>query len=449
MVRVIKCMAFVMVMMLTMTMQAQQGNIGGSWQGTLELPGARISLVFNLDGEKPTMDSPDQGAYGIPMTIEEVTASGVRLSVPAINARYEGELKDGKLVGKLTQHGMPMQLTLSPGKKAAPRRPQTPTDKSGYTEREVTFTNGDARLSGTLTLPRGYSRKTPVVVMVTGSGLQNRDEEIFQHKPFAVIADRLAKAGIGSLRYDDRGFGKSTGDVINCTTDDLKKDALAGVELLRRDFDRVGVVGHSEGGTIAIMMAGEKKVDFIVSLAGMIVSGKELLLKQNSDLLMASGVDKRMAEEYCTVLGDIFDLMIENKVGGSAEKVVEGVMSGRKVMLAPAMRDNMVKVVEGNTPYLRRFLTVDVRQTVREAECPVMVLNGMLDMQVNAAQNVDPIRGRLKNGKSVTRVYEGLNHLFQHAVTGGLDEYGKIEETISPEVLKDVADWIVSVAGEK
>jgi pimeloyl-ACP methyl ester carboxylesterase len=145
-------------------------------------------------------------------------------------------------------------------------------------------------LKGTLVLPEGYSRKTPVLVMVTGSGLQNRDEEIYEHKPFAVIADALARNGIATLRYDDRGFGESTGDLVHCTTVDLKNDALAGIDLLRKRFDKVGVIGHSEGGTIALMLAAENKADFIVSLAGMVVSGKETLLWQNRVSLAAAGI---------------------------------------------------------------------------------------------------------------------------------------------------------------
>lgn len=432
------------LLFMPILMYAQQGNISGSWQGTLDIPGMKLSLIFNLDGE-PTMDSPDQGAYGIPLTIEEVTATSVRLSVPAINAKYEGELREGRLVGKFIQHGMPFQLTLSPHRKTPKNRPQTPTDRIGYTEQEVTFINGDARLSGTLTLPKDYSRNTPVLVMVTGSGLQNRDEELFEHRPFAVIADHLAKAGIGTLRYDDRGFGKSTGDIVNCTTDDLKADAMAGVELLRKDFSHVGVLGHSEGGTIAMMLAGEKKVDFIVSLAGMTISGKELLLAQNRDLLMASGIDAELANNYCMVLSDIFDLMTAGKVSGSPTTVVEEVMSSRNITVAPALKDNLQKVVEGNTPYLRRFLIVDVSKTIQGIECPVMALNGTLDTQVNASQNIDPIKSKLTNPRSTTKVYPGLNHLFQHAKTGRSDEYGKIEETISPEVLEDITRWILEV----
>lgn len=243
----------------------------GTWSGKIEVQGMKLPLVFHLNEENPTMDSPDQGARGIPIAVERDATGKITIKISSIGATYEGQWTSGEIVGTFRQWGTSLPLTLVPGEEKV-NRPQTPKAPFPYTTEEVSFTNGNAVLRGTLVLPAGHTKKTPVLIMVTGSGLQNRDEEIFEHKPFAVIADALARAGIATLRYDDRGFGESTGDIINCTTEDLKNDALSGIRLLRERFDKVGVIGHSEGGTIALLLAAEGKADFIVSLAGNVVS---------------------------------------------------------------------------------------------------------------------------------------------------------------------------------
>lgn len=233
----------------------------GTWSGKLDVQGTKISLVFHLDEEKPTVDSPDQGAKGIPIQVTRGEYGSITIKVPSIGATYKGQWLVKQIVGTFMQMGASLPLTLTPGVEKL-NRPQTPQGPFPYAQEEVSFANGDAVLKGTLVLPEGYSRKTPVLIMITGSGLQNRDEEIYEHKPFAVIADALARAGIATLRYDDRGFGESTGDLVHCTTEDMKNDALAGIGLLRERFDRVGIIGHSEGGTIALMLAAEKKGRF-------------------------------------------------------------------------------------------------------------------------------------------------------------------------------------------
>ena len=264
----------------------------GTWSGKLDVQGTKLSLVFHLDEENPTMDSPDQGTKGIPIEVTRTAAGSITIKVPSIGATYEGLWLIKQIAGTFKQMGASLPLTLTPGEEKL-NRPQTPQGPFPYAQEEVSFANGDAVLKGTLVLPEGCSRKTPVLIMITGSGLQNRDEEIYEHKPFAVIADALARAGIATLRYDDRGFGESTGDLVHCTTEDMKNDAIAGIGLLRERFDRVGIIGHSEGGTIALMLAAEKKADFIVSLAGMVVSGKETLLWQNRVSLAAAGIPRR------------------------------------------------------------------------------------------------------------------------------------------------------------
>ena len=405
----------------------------GTWSGKLEVQGSTLSLVFHLEEENPTMDSPDQGAKGIPIQVTRGEMGNIAIKIPSIGATYEGQWMIKQIVGTFKQMGASLPMTLTPGEEKL-NRPQTPEPPFPYTMEEVSFANGDAVLKGTLVLPEGYSRKTPVLIMVTGSGLQNRDEEIFEHKPFAVIADALARAGIATLRYDDRGFGESTGDIINCTTDDLKNDALAGIGLLRKRFDNVGIIGHSEGGTIALMLAAEKKADFIVSLAGMAVSGAETLLWQNRVSLSAAGIPAESVDAYCKALGEVFAACTAGKP----------VPSAAQYELPAALAQNLSAVaMQLQSPYLKHFLALDVRPLLGSITCPVLALNGTKDMQVEAESNLEALRSGLPdNPCHKLETVEGVNHMFQHCQTGMLAEYRDIEETFAPEVLEMMIGWL-------
>lgn len=358
---------------------------------------------------------------------------GITLNVPAINASFKGLWAGKVIAGTFTQRGMSFPMTLTPGAPVV-RRPQTPVGPFPYATEEVSFTNGDAVLKGTLTLPDNCDRKTPVLIMVTGSGLQNRDEEMFSHKPFAVIADAFARAGIATLRYDDRGFGESTGDVVLCTTEDLKNDALAGVKLLRDRFERVGVIGHSEGGTIALMLAGERQVDFAVSLAGMIVSGAETLLAQNRRAFESAGLPESEVEAFARLLSDTF----------TAIRTRAPLPSADNYDITDALRKNYAAALPSfRTPYMEFFLGLDLSASLSGITCPVMALNGTKDTQVQCDRNIAALEAGLpSNSRSVIRAEDGLNHLFQNCVTGEVSEYKNIEETFSPEVLSEMIAWI-------
>ena len=405
----------------------------GSWSGKLDVQGAELSLVFHLEEENPTMDSPDQGIKGIPVQVTRTATGSITIKVPSVRATYEGLWTVKQIVGTFTQMGASLPLTLVPGEEKL-HRPQTPKGPFPYAREEVSFSNGDAVLKGTLVLPEGYSRKTPVLLMITGSGFQNRDEEIFEHKPFAVIADALARAGVATLRYDDRGFGESTGDIVNCTTEDLKDDALAGIGLLRERFEQVGVIGHSEGGTIALMLAAEKKADFIVSLAGMVVSGKETLLWQNRLALASAGIPAETVDAYCKALGDVFDASI---AGTQMPSVTQ-------YDLSSALAQNLVAVaMQLQTPYLKYFLSMDTRPLLGSITCPVLALNGTKDSQVDPESNLGTLQSGLPdNPRHKVETMEGVNHLFQHCRTGSSSEYRNIEETIAPEVLEILVQWL-------
>lgn len=406
----------------------------GTWSGDLNIYGNKLPVVFHLEENSPTMDSPAQGAKGIPISFSKSEDLTVSIKIDAIGASFKGTLADNRITGIFSQRGVELPLVLSPGE-IKPKRPQTPEPPFPYTQEEMSFYNGDALLKGTLTLPHGYDRSTPVVIMVTGSGLQNRDEELFDHKPFAVIADALARNGIASLRYDDRGFGDSTGDAVNCTTEDLKNDALSGIRLLRERFDHVGTLGHSEGGTIAFMLGTEGKTDFIVSLAGMVISGKETLMDQNRWLLSQAGYPQDTIDLYCQMMSSAFDR--EDNV---VQKIESSALPG------PLKQNLIAGMNQIDTPYMRCFLNTDVSKSLEKISCPVLALNGKNDSQVGSRKNLEALRAGLPSGgHTVIKEFEGLNHLFQHCSTGSVNEYATIEETISPEVLETIIGWINTI----
>lgn len=405
----------------------------GAWSGKLDVQGTKLSLVFHLDGDNPTMDSPDQGVRGIPVTVEYDSIGKITITIQAISARYEGLRIKNNIYGTFNQMGASLPLTLAMGEDK-PKRPQTPVGPFPYSTQEVSFANGDVVLKGTLTLPEGYSRKTPVLLMISGSGAQNRDEELFEHRPFAVIADALAREGFATLRYDDRGTGESTGNFNGSTTYDFKDDALAGVKFLRESFDKVGVVGHSEGGTIALMLSAEAQVDFAVSLAGMVVSGTETLLLQNKIVLAEAGYPQYVIDRYCKAIGEACDAVVN---GGMMPQAY-----GRD--LPEDLENNLAGVLyQLQTPYFKDFISLDVRPVLGSITCPILALNGTKDTQVEYVSNLDALRSGLQ-GNPLDRIcpIENANHLFQHCQTGSVSEYRAIEETFAPEAISLIVQWL-------
>ncbi|MCR5352351.1 MAG: alpha/beta hydrolase [Bacteroidales bacterium] len=405
----------------------------GTWSGTLDVQGFKLGIVFHLEEENPTLDVPDQGAKGIPVQVERSDAGKVTIQVPAILASYEGLFMGNQIVGTFSQNGAELPLTLKPGVQKL-NRPQTPVGPFPYAQEEISFHSGDFVLNGTLVLPEGCSRQTTAVVMVSGSGTQNRDEEVFEHKPFAVIADALARAGIASLRYDDRGFDDPSVSELGVTTADSREDALAAVRVLRERFDKVGIVGHSEGGTIAMMLAADQQVDFIVSLAGMSVSATETLIWQTGRALAGAGVPQDAIQQYGELLEDAYAALNAGEPLPSAE--------GRD--LPDALKQTYQNVQQQiQTPYLKHFISLDVRPILGKITCPVLALNGSKDQQVEPTANLAALRdGLAANPANRIEQIEGVNHFFQHCTTGQATEYRSIEETFAPEALAIVVEWI-------
>ena len=414
--------------MLAFTANAQEG----SWNGELDVMGTKLPLVFNFSPNGCTMDSPSQNAKGIPAEKTVSDDGTIKVKVGMIGATFEGKMADGEIKGTFTQNGFPIPLTLKAGKLAV-KRPQTPVPPFPYKEESVSFTNAGYTFNGTLTLPENYTKQTPVVLMVTGSGQQNRDEELFEHKPFAVIADALARQGIASLRYDDRGWGDKSVNFANFTTDDFRQDAAAALPLLRKRFNKVGILGHSEGGTIAMMLAAEGKVDFIVSLAGMAISGKETLVMQNRQAMSSIGLPKDIVDSYCATISNILNEIANGKK--TSEITIDGVPDNLKPILKKSLE-------QANSPYIRHFITVDASKQLSKIKCPVLALNGTKDTQVDCAANTTLLEKGLINSKHTIKKIEGVNHLFQHCTTGNVVEYQQIEETIASEVLEIIYSWI-------
>lgn len=426
--KALRTLTSVVFAMMAFAANAQEGT----WNGELNVMGNKVPLVFNFSTNGCTIDSPSQGVNGIQAEKTVKDDGTISVKVGMIGATFEGKMTDGEIKGTYVQNGFPLPLTLKPGKLVV-KRPQTPVPPFPYKEESVSFTNAQYTFNGTLTLPANYSKNTPVVLMVTGSGQQNRDEELFSHKPFAVIADALARQGIASLRYDDRGWGDNSVNFADFTTDDFRHDAAAALPLLRKRFNKVGILGHSEGGTIAMMLAAEGKADFIVSLAGMAISGKETLIMQNRQAMSAIGLPKETVDSYCNSISKALDEIASGKK--ASEINIDDVPVALKPVTIKALQ-------QADTPYIRHFLTVDAGKLLPEIKCPVLALNGTKDTQVDCDANTTRIEKGLANCKHSIKKIDGVNHMFQHCNTGIVTEYQQIEETIAPEVLQEVAKWI-------
>lgn len=427
--KALRTLTSVVFAMMALAANAQEGT----WNGELNVMGNKVPLVFNFSTNGCTIDSPSQGVNGIQAEKTVKDDGTIKVKVGMIGATFEGKMADGEIKGTFIQNGFPLPLTLKPGKLVV-KRPQTPVPPFPYKEESVSFTNAQYTFNGTLTLPENYSKNTPVVLMVTGSGQQDRDEELFSHKPFAVIADALARQGIASLRYDDRGWGDKSVNFADFTTDDFRQDAAA-IPLLRKRFNKVGILGHSEGGTIAMMLAAEGKADFIVSLAGMAISGKETLIMQNRQAMTAIGLPKETVDSYCNSISKALDEIASGKK--ASEINIDDVPVALKTITIKALQ-------QADTPYVRHFLTVDVGKLLPKIKCPVLALNGTKDTQVDCDANTTRIEKGLANCKHSIKKIDGVNHMFQHCNTGIVTEYQQIEETIAPEVLQVVAKWIKS-----
>jgi alpha-beta hydrolase superfamily lysophospholipase len=465
-------LSIIVISLLTsLTSSAQtidKKTVTGSWLGKISTNGIDLRLVFNIrlndkDSLIATADSPDQGAKNIPLGQVILKNEKLTIKAPMLQGEYNGTVTgDSTIDGTWTQRGASFTVDLK--KLKAPlmvNRPQDPKPPFPYTSENVTFTNEkfNIKLAGTLTIPAGPG-PFKAVILITGSGAQNRDEEIMGHKPFLVIADYLSRNGIAVLRYDDRGVGKSQGSQYNATSADFATDAEAAFNFLKSNPkinpNEIGLMGHSEGGLIAPITASSNKgVAFIVSLAGPGVTGQQIILKQSQDISRLSGITEENIKETTAINKKLYSVLKKEKDNNKAETKILALYKEELEKKKTSKEDtekavNQLKASFGAASYtwFRYFIMTDPAIFWKKVDCPVLALNGEKDLQVSADENLPAIEKALKSGgnKNVKTIKPvDLNHLFQHCKTGLPAEYSGIEETFSPEVLKIISDWILAL----
>lgn len=453
-----------------MACTATARDITGQWIGKLQVPGGRLTLILHLsnDGDgrlSASLDSPDQGATGIPCDSVVYAEPNLTVVINAIGGRYEATLDGDTLRGLFTQFGRsyPLLLTTTAEEDRSSTRPQEPKKPYPYLAEDVRFVNatdGDT-FAGTLTLPMSPGPHK-AVVMITGSGAQYRDETVMGHKPFLVWADALTKRGIAVLRYDDRGLGASTGNFDTATMADFSRDAEAAVDYLRSrkeiDSRRIGLIGHSEGGMVAprVAVSRPKDVAFIVLLAAPGLRGDSLLLLQDEAVARRSGLPDSVREANLRLNRSLFALLLPETADEEilrqtiADTLRSAYFDGPLALPMPhehIERTIMMAMDMLTSPWMRDFLRYDPLPTLSQVQCPVLAIQGSEDVQVPAEENLPRIRRALEHrgDKGIAvREFPGLNHLFQHCETGLPNEYGQIRETVAPEVVQFVGDWMVA-----
>ncbi|QBN18154.1 alpha/beta hydrolase family protein [Flavobacterium nackdongense] len=444
-------------------------DITGKWNGLLKVQGMQLRVVFNINktetGYSATMDSPDQGAKGIPVTTTRFENSNLKIEMNAPKIEYEGVLgNDGVVSGNFKQSGMtfPMNLSRQEIEKEKIRRPQEPVKHYPYYTEDVSFENKKAgiTLAGTLTLPQKEG-VYPVVILISGSGPQNRDEELMGHKPFLVIADYLTQNGIAVLRYDDRGTAASKGNFKTATSLDFASDTEAAMAYLktRKEINpkKIGLIGHSEGGLIAPMIASNNKdVAFIILLAGPGIPGDQLLLMQQNLIGKAAGMSDTELQKSEAINKKAFEIVKHSTS-------IEPLKIELTQLLSQNLKDNPNSAIPNGMsaddyvklqvdqiayPWMQYFIKYNPAPALEKVKCPVLALNGEKDLQVPPEANLEAIQKALEKGGNKNGSYKvlpNLNHLFQECETGAPSEYAQLEQTFAPKALAEIVDWTKKV----
>jgi pimeloyl-ACP methyl ester carboxylesterase len=432
----------------------------GVWQGALEGNGMRLRLQLHVshDDQKQlvaALDSPDQGVSGLPAIHVIQKDAAFHFEIPVVSGVYDGTLNAAKtaITGSWTQNNVEQKLDFRRSDQLLELvRPQNPVKPYPYKEEEIAFPNGKAKISlaGTLTLPRAPG-PFPAAVLLSDSGPHDRDESIVGHRPFLVLADHLTRKGIAVLRFDKRGIGKSTGDYVNATTEDFAGDAEAALAYLktRKEIDpkRTGLIGHGEGGMIAPLVAAHSSdVAWIVLLAGPGLNGEDTLLLQSELILKTAGVDDEQIAKTREFNKQTYALVRQEKDTATLQAKLRDLVenSGMSASLPPVALQSQVRLMV--SPWFRFSLDYDPVPTLQKTMCPVLALNGEKDLQVAPKENLAKIQKALQDGGNKdfqTAELPGLNHLFQHSPTGSPTEYGSILETMAPEALNAVSDWVL------
>lgn len=448
---------FLSFLVLGFSSFVQAQSYEGHWLGQLEISGVTLPLVFHItkekDSYKGTMDSPQQNAFGFPAKEVKVDENGITFDLSAMGIMYQGKSVNDTLKGKFSQGGKTYDLDLTRMKTDTyekPKRPQEELGKIKYSEEEVTFYNASAKikLAGTLTKPKGKG-PFPAVILVSGSGPQDRNEEMLGHKPFLVIANYLTNNGIAVLRFDDRGVGKSAGDFSKATTEDFATDVEAGISFLKQqkgiDIQKIGIIGHSEGGMVAPMVAAkDTSLDFIVLLAGPGIFIRDLMLQQMEDITKSQGESDSIVTSQIENNRQAFDILLNTPDNFDAKnKLIKLYQSQDTTMSESEIRQAINPMF---TPWFRYFISYNPQIALEQTKCRVLAINGDKDLQVASKVNLEGIETSLKSGGNKDfKIVEmtNINHLFQTTSSGKISEYGQLEETFSPKVLEIMKDWIL------
>jgi len=440
-----KTILFILISCLGFFAQAQT-DYTGDYSGKLNAMGSELPLVFHITQKsgdyKATMDSPNQGAFDIPVAVNFLKNDSLSLKIAAAQISYNGNfIQKDSISGTFIQAGKEIPLNLKKGNVKGPERPQNPEKPYPYDETEVTFKNKNAgiQLAGTFTRPK-KAENIPAVILVTGSGPQDRNSALMGHKPFLVLADYLTRNGVAVLRYDERGVGESEGKFKGATTYDFAEDAAAGLDFLSQqegvDKNKLGIIGHSEGGAVAQVLAVRNpKLDFAIMLAGPGIPGDEILLQQKRMIDEKSGVSEKEITKGTALNRGAFDLVKKTPLNELKEKLEtyfreNGMTEETKISQMTTSLNN---------PWMKEFLSFDPGQFLKNTNLPMLALLGYKDVQVPAESNAKA----LENFPNVkVKIFTGLNHLFQKANTGLPNEYATIKQTISPDVLNTIKEFI-------
>ena len=443
-----KACLLAVILSCIITLPCLSQDITGKWYGHPDFGGIKLRIEFEIqlsdNGYAATMLSPDQSSQEIPASSVSWENGILDISIAPIDFKYTGKLSTDKIEGSFSQMGSTFNMELTRNKPEL-IRPQNPQPPFPYQEENIVFQNTEAgiELSGTLTLPEAGKNFT-TVVLVSGSGPQDRNEELMGHKPFEVLADYLTRQGIAVLRYDDRGFGKSGGVYATASITDFASDTRAAMEYLktRKEINKkkIGIIGHSEGGAVAFILAAQQIPSFIITLAGPGVQGREMMNLQRAALYKAGGASEDFIIQHNKILDEASGLVITTTDEDELEEKMTILIKGTHL----AGKENQL-IKQLTSPEIISILQFDPATLYPNIKCPVLALNGEKDLQIIAHENVDAIMKGLQqagNKKIQSKIYPELNHLFQTAETGLPMEYQQIEETISPQVLKDIASWL-------
>jgi len=449
-----------------------QYSLIGDWNGTLDVNGAKLTLVLHIKDAgsgamSGTWDSPAQGVYEKPCSSVTLSGDTATIAIAVVKGKFKGVFKTNDEIGGVWMQGgmIPMTLSRGDGKDAGPKRPQNPKPPFNYTSEDILYYNADSsiRYGATITIPKGDG-PFPAVLLITGSGQQNRDEELLGHKPFAVIADHLTNNGYVVLRVDDRGMGQTTGEVHHATTRDFADDATVSFNYLlsRKEVDKkkAGLLGHSEGGMIAEMMAAENKhIDFIIMMAGPGEKLSQAMIEQNEALLQSKGISQRSIDKYIVLYKEMVNTAISTADSDrlrtaiteevkdwkykTPDSIVVAITGIHDETSEAAYIDLIAKLFAH--PWWHYFLSYDPVPDIEKISCKVLALNGDKDIQVVPKTNLQGLREALAKSKSKdyeVKLMPGLNHLFQTCHTCTFPEYQQLEETVAPVALQTMSDWL-------